>query len=727
MTTHPKGSPTLTTYRRAAHTSVGLCALAWWIALAWTPSAAAEHYWLTTFGQEVSEEQHDVTLTYDEHTGDATWVVHRSFVNHGATPEELALFQMTPPGGVVTGLRVHDGQRWRRGTLMARDKADALYRFTPDDEGSNAAQPSVLVTYEGDANLLLLYPLMPGQPKHVEITMTSPARYQDGELTMAYPRIADSPGQATATIKVLPANDAHPTPRALWIEDKPATYGRAAATAPIKAPIKEATAHHEEETPFSTQDMIVVRMEAPTAHLVSGRFGQAFAHEALAATSDREAPRGVARLELEIAAQLGPTPRGATFVFVLDASHSVSADEMAAALNVMKATLFHLPDARFEVVTARRHARRVTAAPQPAGEVNRVINALRGSGALTPGNGSALDEGIVAATDILKGLRGAGDRGPHRVIALTDTRWRDKLPVASLQQQLRALHDTTLHIIHPFASPTDPHLTSMMPGAPTRLAEVTGGVAWTADGFGGPEPTDEATTTALEVVRPSRLTHVKIDGLTFDVSETLSEGQSVRRSRTISATQPQFTLRAKLWSSPITMTLRSDQVQATRAARSLFAQNKQHTLPLEVARQIADEARAVTPYTSLITSSPGARPERTLMAGLVGGVGHSLSHTYTCHIGHLGHAVVRPPLPGKAALTRTCARRHPDSAAFTHVSLEVTGDEIVDLEVIGEQSGDPGSTPTPFETCVAEAMWDLRLTEDFNQVGHSTFIVSLAP
>ncbi|MEM6990479.1 MAG: VIT domain-containing protein, partial [Myxococcota bacterium] len=130
----------------------------------------------------------------------------------------------------------------------------------------------------------------------------------------------------------------------------------------------------------------VVEIEPPEIDTMVGRLGRVVASDAA----------GFSRVEIDVAPELRPLPRGASVVFVLDASHSAD-HRLPDAVRLIEGYLAHVPDARVEVVRFDRKAARVfgklVGAKRAPAELRRAVDA----GKLAPANGSALDAGLALA------------------------------------------------------------------------------------------------------------------------------------------------------------------------------------------------------------------------------------------------------------------------------------------------------------------------------------------
>jgi hypothetical protein len=412
-----------------------------------------------------------------------------------------------------------------------------------------------------------------------------------------------------------------------------------------------------------------------------------------------------ARLEIDVAPQLTPLPRRAQIVFVIDASYSVGAAQLAAQLEVIRAYLAYVPDAQVELIAVRRHATRRFGAFVSARAALAAIAPLAGDaghaelaahGAFALGNGSAIDEGARLAAAAL------ADRiGPRRVVVTTDELFRDALsPDRALAAFAALSPDTVVHVVVPTVDGDD--RVTMTPADDDRfdaLATHHHGIHVALRGV--PAAGKALAPVVLELVRPTKIDHLTVTGVTSDAT-TLHEGAGLRVFEGVATAPERLAIAGTLWSDPIRLAVEPLPGFSRQTAAFVFGADEYHELSDGEMMAVAMMGGAVSPVTSYVAAEPGTRPstiglpERggfgTLGAGRGGAAGYGTG----------GGALRRPPDLGALIDTAAC-EDHVKPAAGWRVALDVetTRDEIVD--VIG------GAAPDAMTACVVEAAWRVRL------------------
>lgn len=416
------------------------------------------------------------------------------------------------------------------------------------------------------------------------------------------------------------------------------------------------------------------------------------------------------RLEVDVAPELRPLPKRAQLVFVLDASRSMTAAGLDAELGLVKAYVGHLPDADVELVLYRRTATRLFGSFVPARELDARLTAARAAGKLTPGNGSALDEGARVAAAAL-----AGRTGPRRIVLVSDHllrgRWDNRAALAALAA---APKDTVVHLIATdVRGGEDPTLTRDDTDA---LAPVPLGHHGIFARLTGPERAGKnLPAMVLGLVRPVQLDSFAIEG--FDLSEgnyddtipaTLREGAGLRLVVRSKDAPAKVTLTGMIWGDRYRKVVSADAAFSKAAAGWVFSEDDHHDLSNEEMMKVAMMGRAVSPVTSYVAFEPGTRPSTIGLERFgVGGLG---SVGYGSGGGSLGTRMRTPPdpMPLVAAAAQRCVERlHPPAGWSVRLTMESTYDEVVDVVV------DDGSS-SPLVTCLTDAVWAANLTDDFD-------------
>ncbi|HEX4422774.1 MAG TPA: VIT domain-containing protein, partial [Kofleriaceae bacterium] len=402
---------------------IGLCVIG---------GAARADELYSTLSQGVREVAHTVEVRITD--GVATYVVRRQFANPGKIADEATLTIQLPPGAAATGLRIKAHDRWYDGDLLASDRAAALYRELTGLGAYDPKDPALLSWAAADQLHLQVFPVMPGQVSTVEYTLTAPTGYAHGRYWIAYPRLMPSaserggpgwPGEPSAGQLVTPVvtvRPAWPTAgAAIQLEGVPAAAGAAIALTamrPVQDPFDQASGDvprgvpvgsgvttdladtpllGDDATTIADPTLAVISVTPPPIGIWAVRFGRVVA----------SAAHAFARLEIDVAPVLTAVPRRAQIVFIVDASYSVGAAQLATELAIIRAYLSHVPDAEVEIIVSRRRATRRFGTFVP---VSTALAALADRRGFALGNGSAIDDAArIAATAL------ADRRGPRRV------------------------------------------------------------------------------------------------------------------------------------------------------------------------------------------------------------------------------------------------------------------------------------------------------------------------
>jgi subtilisin-like proprotein convertase family protein len=422
------------------------------------------------------------------------------------------------------------------------------------------------------------------------------------------------------------------------------------------------------------------------------------------------------RLEVDAAPELRPLPRRPSVVFVVDASHSMAEEGIRAQLDLARAFLHHVPDARFDVVLYRRHATRLESRFLAADELDRVIGAARKKGRLAPGNGSALDAGFVAAA------RALGDRrGPRFIVMTSDnllrSSWKNKLSVKRLVRPARGL---TAHVVIPEIGSGDVTERRNDGHDLAPLAAAYGGVLLE---FGGLPATEknraEIRKAALGLVRPIRIDSFNVRGVKgLDLPGVLDEGQGIREMVKLARAPRRLRLTGKIWARPFSRLVKVSRRFARATAAYVFSHDMHTDLTEKEMMKVALFGRAVSPVTSYLAIEPGVRPSTAGIDRRLGSIGRGGGSGAGYGSGH-GRAHLRRPdlrallLPG---VKRCVARHRPGPGWRVDLTVETTRDEIVDVVLAGRA--------TPLSTCIVEEVWAVRLTSAFH-LERDSFSVSL--
>jgi len=405
------------------------------------------------------------------------------------------------------------------------------------------------------------------------------------------------------------------------------------------------------------------------------------------------AEHSFARLEVDVAPEVRPLPRRAQVVFAIDASYSIGEDGLAAELALVRAYLSHIPDAEVELVAYRRRAERVFGAFVRATD----LDAALAKHPVKLGNGSAIDEGSRLAASLL-----ASRSGPRRLVIASDELLRTSLkdPAAGLAA-LPA--DAVVHVVHPILDHDD-QLALVRddtdPLAP--LATHHHGIFSELRGLPAPS-LHKLAPTVLELVRPTRIDQLAVAGVTVAETE-LREGTSLRIMVDVKSAPERVVLTGKLWSDPVRREVDVGATFSRQTAAFVFGEGGFDSLSNDEMMKVALMGRAVSPVTSYVAFEPGTRPsplglplEGRGYGAMGGGAG------YGDGAGMLG---MRSPPDLQSLVDVDACERAVKPAAGWHATLDVetTRDEVVDVEGAAD----------PMTTCLAEAVWKLRLGAEFD-------------
>ena len=637
-----------------------------------------------TRSELLTERLHAIELTFAP--GHATLRVRRVLDNQGPRHDQAVVDIDLPNGAVATGLRtlgsLHGEPTWFDAELMEAEAAAAKYKELTGIGGWYPKDPALLSWRSPTHLKLQVFPVAPKSRKSVEYTLEMPTEYEAGHDVLHLARLGTE--ERAALVTVMPAD-----PR-----DKIRGGGKV---------IPPGT--RLQFTGDEPLDLVLERHDVP-------RLGGELAVVPFARQ------RVLTRGRVEVSSRLSQAPRGASVVVVMDASRSLSAEDVVAERAAAATYLAHMPDANVEVITFdrephRRYGRFASAATAIA-DLARTVVARR--------NGSSVDLAIAEAEKVLL----ASPPGPRRVVVMSDLRTRSSLA----PERLRAAFTKSGAVVH---------VASVVSGAPMLLrndddsawaavARATGGVQWMASASDEPGTATEMQTVFEEWARPLRIDRLsaKTPGVADElgIPESLAEGASFEVLRLDVSPMTTMMLKGELWSSPIHATLQPDAAANKRWAALVFGSSILSDLTEPEQATLAKLGHAVSPVTSLLAIEPGVRPSTEGLddGESIGafGIGHGrlgAGHGVRGHsLRSFDHAAFL-----KASLGQAWAACGGTGRAAT-VDLETTRAEIVDvprLTVAGSGTG-----PKPAEDCLKEATWSLELPAAF-EAAHASFSISL--
>ncbi len=647
------------------------------------------------YGTEITETRHAVRITLDR--GAASFRVRRTLENVGVLDDQAELDIDLPSGGVVTGLRVRGAGGWRSAALLPADEAERRYQDLTDVTrlgfGELTEHAPALLAWTGTGAVSLrVFPVRGGGTADIEYTVTVPTCYAEGALLLDYPDVSG-------------ANLARPAIVVAGARAK--IYAANAAGAPgVRASFEDRCGNGTHDAGAGT----VIAVEPGAIDRAAIRYS----------TFRAGAGKVLARLEVDAAAVLEPLPVRARVVFVIDGSWSADDAGLADQLALAGGYLAHVPDAEVEVVVFRRRAERLFGGFTPAAEFARAVEASPAS-RRELGNGSNLDEGLALAANLLR----SGERRPARIVVITDGRMRRGFEAARTVTALAGLpRHAVVHVVDrtrgtgaPYEMREDDH--DLAP-----IAAAFGGMAVTIGG-GADDPLLVAEV-MLGLVRPIRIDGVQVHGAGLAetaslVPDVIVEGAGVRAMALDAAAPDRVRVTGKIWGRTFERVVARDRGFTRTLAALAFGHEVMDELTDDEQRGAAVLVGAVSPQTSYLASDDDRRPlvaDPDAYAGL-GLVGHGVSccggrASVSCCGGlHGRRARVRERpafesmlaawLRGPALL---CARAHGLDDIAVGVTVETTGDEVVDVAV----DGAPDDTVA---ACVADAAWELRLTREF--------------
>lgn len=391
--------------------------------------------------------------------------------------------------------------------------------------------------------------------------------------------------------------------------------------------------------------------------------------------------RHLAKLELALAGKLSDVPRDLATAIVVDASRSMSFDELEAQRELVASYLTRA-GGRVQVIAFARTARPLLPgwmdAPHAA---PRIARALTG---LALGNGSNVDVALREAAAWLGRVKGT-----RRIVLVTDERL-----AARLEKSIATLR------------------TLVGPGVLVNTA-VVGGETLARDDEAVLAPLAKATRgitvrgggDATMLARPIALDHVTIatPGWTELHSDrtgpfAFAEGSSSTWLG-ISTLPPQpITISGLLWNTPVTRVVRPDPARGLALARELAASSQLGDEGLQDRVELA--ALAVSSRWSLFATWGGS-------GGYADTTGSGYGYGLVCGCdggGGFGQGrgvggMVEPVEDLHPQLARAIASCRPEGEIT--VGLELTFAEIVDVTVAARSE--------PLRRCVEEAIWNTWL------------------
>ncbi len=621
-----------------------------------------------TSQESVREVSHTVAVQLDRQS--ARLIVTRQLRNDSEEFQTVSEVLATPEESVANAFRIGIDQRWQHGALLdAEQAADQWAELT--NEGDAAPAPLGLLTWDSTASVgLELFGIAPGSSASVEYELQVPLSYAHGEWFFNYPAAQEEEAAISFELSRAPG---------ATVEDL-----------------------YQEESPELDSSFDGYRI-----HLPRPVFEQVAASWAIRPLG---AGRTAWRLEVDAAAVLETAPVRPNVVFVIDASHSQGSEGIKAQLELLPAYLANSPDAQVELVLYRRFAERLFGRFIPASEAVRALASVSPE-RLLPGNGSNLELGARVAAQALAQVGGVG-----RILLFTDELLRESFSVGIATAELeRAGPNTVTHLVarEQWEGELEQSRDDESELAP--IATAAGGMFVRISG----QPTEPQldARTLLELIRPTRIDGFRVEALgmeedSIDAPEVIEEGSSLRQTSIADSPPAQVLLTGRIWGREFRRRLEIDADLADRLPALVIGSDQLWPeLTEEEVREAAMAARVVSPVTSFLSKGPAATPSWSDSASLSGS-GSSGSH-WTCGMGGVGtHCLGARGFATRyqndlsellAPKVGVCASQLGVDELHARVRVEVTGAEIVDVEVTGTPSAEAAF-------CLTEAIWTIPRT-----------------
>jgi hypothetical protein len=397
----------------------------------------------------------------------------------------------------------------------------------------------------------------------------------------------------------------------------------------------------------------------------------------------------VVKLEMNLAGKLSEVPADLATALVVDASRSMTSDELEAQRDTIVAYLRAAPSSRVQVIAYTRGAKALlpswTTASQASARIDRELRALQRA------NGSNIEEGLREAGRWLDQVKGT-----RRIVLFTDEN------LTTIDEHTHVVDEavppkTLVHVValggDGLARDDEAKLARV--AAKTRGISMRGGHA------------EDGKLDATELVRPIRLDHVFVRTPGWKEIETdracpdpddefathsLDEGSACTWWGTGDAVASPFVVEGVLWNEPVTRVVRADLTRSREVVRELSAM---FVLDEELQKLAERAARAVNSVWSLYATWGG---DDGYEDGY--GFGHAgWGSVCGCNgddVGHgFGTGTMRPTPDLAAEFTRVAAKCR--SAYSADVEVETTLEEIVDVDV--------KSASRETAACIENALW----------------------
>jgi hypothetical protein len=397
----------------------------------------------------------------------------------------------------------------------------------------------------------------------------------------------------------------------------------------------------------------------------------------------------IARLEVALAKRLADVPPDLATAILVDHSRSLSARELEAQREIVKAYARVAGDTQLQIIAYTRHARALLPSwMQARVAAPRIDRELR---ALAPRNGSNIDLGFATAARWLAQLEGT-----KRVILVTDARMSDRLHarISSLGDLLPK--GTLVHVVAvDEASPLERDDNSS--GA--ALAQKSGGFAVRV---GPPERNVEVDATML--LRPTQIDAFDISAPGWKEFSTVAstcnpelvEGESCVWWGEGDTIAGPLKIEGWIWGTRVDRIVTPNPNRKVELARELSTMS---ILVDDAEKRVNKAARAVNAEWSLYAEWGPHGGYEHAFGTTRGGMSGRSARIPTVSIGRPGRGRVLPSLDLAPQLAGIVARCNLDGL-HVEAEIETTLSEIVEVAVVA---------PPMVATCVEDAIWDTAL------------------
>jgi hypothetical protein len=400
--------------------------------------------------------------------------------------------------------------------------------------------------------------------------------------------------------------------------------------------------------------------------------------------------RDIARVEIDLARELADVPADLHTAIIIDASRSLTADEIEAQRAVVASYVAQVPpQTRVQVIAYARDAKALLPSWMPAvtaaAQIDREIRSL------APRNGSNLDLAIDEAASWLSRAKGT-----RRLIVISDERFPTRIDalVAGFADRLPA--NTLAHVVSLWLGGQGVERVDDLELSP--LATATEGMSTSAS------LDDSGKLDARMLVRPSGIDNVAIAGEGWTLLSSPVEAEGVDNGTSLtwfgigSPVSGPISITGFIWGHRITRIVHPDPSRARSIARELSAAGL--FLDSELHELVTRAAFAVNESWSLMATWGGTGGFADLGGGGFGTAGFCCDTGGSSDIGHGTSTGGSIHLDFKKQLAPTVAHCGAQGVALS-IIIETTLEEIVDVHVAGPDGA--------MRTCIEEAVWATSL------------------